>query len=59
MQFLFCLGTLTLNPLEKVEQFFGPSFHELIAQSNGAVALYLDCAAPFEVPQNARDCLNG
>jgi hypothetical protein len=59
VQFLFCLGALALNPLKKIDQFFGHSLHKLIPQRNGVVALYLDCAAPFEVPESARDRLNG
>jgi hypothetical protein len=37
------------NPLKKIGQFFGHSFHKLITQRNGVVAPYLDCATPFEV----------
>jgi hypothetical protein len=59
VQFLFCLGVSTLNPLEKFSQPFASSIRRLMAQHNGMAAQNFDCAAPLEVPENARDCLNG
>jgi len=46
---LLCLRLPILNALKKIGQFFGPSLHKLTTEYDGVVALYLDCAAPFEV----------
>jgi hypothetical protein len=58
VQFLFCLGLSTLNPIEKFNRSFASPVRKLIAQHDVTAARDFDCAAPFEVAQNARDCLN-
>jgi hypothetical protein len=35
--------------LKEIGHFFGPPLHKLTTEYDGVVALYLDCAAPFEV----------
>ena len=58
VQFLFCLGLSTLNPIEKFSRSVASPVRKLIAQHDVTAARDFDCAAPFEVAQNARDCLN-
>ena len=46
---LLCLRLPILDPLKKIGHFFGPPLHKLATEYDGVVALYFDCAPPFEV----------
>src|SRR5262249_20063407 len=59
LQFFFGLRPSPVDSLEKFGWPFASSIRRLITQHNGMAARDFDCAAPFEVPQHARDCLNG
>jgi hypothetical protein len=52
-------SVLGRDSLEKFSRLFASPARRVITQHDGTAARDFDCAAPFEVPQNARDCPKG